>query len=100
MDFVIKENFKTVNDIFTFWTYTNHVKEERNLSLQEFISLVQASGVVNETFSTKEIGPLFNISIQTQVDEISSERHMKMTLFEFFEAIARISEKVIDSPQK
>jgi len=64
---------------------------------------VQAAGVVTETFGAKEIGPLFNISMMTSVDEIFQENHMQMKPIEFVEALARLAEKVIknfkDNPE-
>ena len=56
---------------------------------------MQAAGVVTDTFGAKEIGPLFNISMMTSVDEIFQEKHMQMKPIEFVEALTRIAEKVI-----
>ncbi len=61
---------------------------------------MQAAGVVTETFGAKEIGPLFNISMMTCVDEIFQEKHMQMKIIEFAEALARIAEKVIKNFQE
>jgi hypothetical protein len=47
------------------------VNDPITLKLQEFINLIQAAGVVTDTFGAKEIGPLFNISMMTCVDEIN-----------------------------
>ncbi len=53
------------------------------------------SGVLSESIGAKEIGPLFNVSIMTQVDEVTSDKHMKMSLIELVEALARVADKVI-----
>jgi hypothetical protein len=47
---------------------------------------------MSESFGSKDIGPLFNISMQTYVDELALEKHMKMTLIEFVEASARVAD--------
>ena len=56
--------------------------------------MISKAGVIDENFGEREIGPLFNLSMITQVDEIYSTRHMNMHFIEFVEAIARVAEKV------
>ena len=70
MDCVIKQNLKLIHDLHRNWGSQLSVNDPITLKLQEFINLVQAAGVVTETFGAKEIGPLFNISMMTSVDEI------------------------------
>lgn len=48
----------------------------RMCSLEEFVDMISNAGVQSETFGTREIGIHFFLSIQTQVDEINSDRHM------------------------
>ncbi len=62
------------------------------MTLQDFITIIQKSGLMSESFGSKDIGPLFNISMQTYVDELALEKHMKMTLIEFVEASARVAD--------
>jgi len=69
--------------------------EERHLQLKDFFALVNKSDSLHDSFGAKDIGPLFNLSMQTQIDEISSERHMKMYLVEFVEALTRVASRVI-----
>jgi hypothetical protein len=47
--------------------------------------------------TVREIGPLFNLSIMTQVDEINSDRHCQMYFIEFIEGICRVADKVINN---
>ena len=49
----------------------------------------------DDNFGAREIGPLFNLSVQTKVDEIRSTRHMDMIYLEFVECLARIADKAI-----
>ena len=74
--------------------------EDYFMSLNEFNEFVARSGVVDETFSTRDIGTIFNLSMMTQVDEIHSERHLQMQFLEFVEAICRIADRVIVSPSQ
>lgn len=46
------------------------------MSISEFIDLITFSGVVDENFTNKEIGSMFNLSMMTQVDEIYADRHL------------------------
>ena len=68
------------------------------MSLDEFIDMVNQSGVVNDTFGSREISPLFNLSMMTQKNELDLERHYNMIPVEFIEAIARVSDKLQNLP--
>ena len=50
--------------------------------------MVTAGLTSQGTLGSGEIGAIYNVSIQTQIDEINKERHMEMNLLEFMEAIA------------
>ena len=39
--------------------------EEPNMSMQEFIDMVTATNVVDESFGAREIGVIFNVSMMT-----------------------------------
>ncbi len=65
------------------------------MTIDNFTQLV--SKIVDETFPLREIPIIFNSSIKLQVDEINSERHLKMQFYEFLEAICRVIDKVKSS---
>ena len=56
------------------------------------------ANLVNDSFGDKDIYLAFLLSKMTQVDEINSMRHCQMNLIEFYEVLARISEKLSLSP--
>ena len=60
----------------------------------EFTELIEASGVINDFFTFKEIVPLWNLSMMTQKDEITSDKHLNMNFTEFIEAICRVADKL------
>lgn len=64
------------------------------MSLDEFIDLITLAGVVDENFGSREIGPMFNLSMMTQKNELDFDRHINMTMPEFIEAIGRIADKL------
>ena len=60
--------------------------------------MVTSSGVLDDTFGSREIGPLFNLSMMTQKNELDFERHYNMILPEFIEAIGRVADKLNNPP--
>ena len=50
------------------------------MSLDEFVEMVSVSGVVDDSFGTREISPLFNLSMMTQKNELDFDRHLNMTM--------------------
>jgi hypothetical protein len=56
--------------------------------------MIQNSGVISDTFASKEILPIWNLSMMTQKDEINHDRHLNMTLPEFIEALCRVADKL------
>ena len=62
--------------------------------------MVTAGLTSQGTLGSGEIGAIYNVSIQTQIDEINKERHMEMNLLEFMEAIAWCAEKVTSFPKR
>ena len=67
--------------------------------MEEFIMMIADGAVVDENFGSREIGILYNSSMFTQVDEIDEDRHMKMALDEFLDALGRVADRLaINSP--
>ena len=62
--------------------------------MDEFFQMILDAGVVSDSFGQWEIGILYTISMQTQVDEIDRQVHMNMTMVEFIEAIAWVVDKI------
>jgi hypothetical protein len=59
----------------------------------------EADGFVSEGgLAIKEINLYFFLSMQTQVNEIDSDRHQCMSFFEFLEAICRCISKASPGP--
>ncbi len=64
------------------------------VSMDEFIQMVTDGQVVDDKFGSREIGILYNQSMFTQVDEIDDDRHTKMGLDEFMDAIGRVADRL------
>jgi len=62
-------------------------------SLEEFVTMLGNAGLLNEFFGNREAGPLWNLSMMTNTNEVASEKHLNMTFVEFLEALARVADK-------
>jgi hypothetical protein len=61
--------------------------------MTNFVDFVTSTQVVDEIFGSREIGVCYYLSMMTQKDEIENDKHLKMGLAEFKEAISRVAEK-------
>ena len=91
---VIKQEQQLLLDIYNMYAKAINPGEQRVLRLNQFIEIVVKSNVIDDNFGEREIGPLFGLSMMTQVDEIYSTRHINMQFIEFVEAVARVAERV------
>jgi hypothetical protein len=67
---------------------------QKYMSLDEFMEMIINSGIVDDSFGTREISPLFNLSMMTQKNELDFDRHYNMIPVEMIEAIGRVAEKL------
>lgn len=58
----------------------------------EFLGIFTAMEVITDSFPERDVISAFAQSMMTQVEEVDSDRHMKMQKVEFYEAIARAAE--------
>jgi len=97
----LRAHLQTLKDVYKHYSGRDALpNEDPFMSLSEFIDLVTASGIVDDTFGAREIGTLFNVAMMTQVDELKTERHCKMVFVEFLEAIARVADRAIADGSK
>ena len=66
------------------------------MELKEFSDLVLS--FVDNDFPNRDIPLIFNFSIKLQVNEIDTERHYRMTFYEFLEAFCRCVDKASPPP--
>ena len=62
-DTVIKENADTLLEFFNEWAQASSPGDPKVLRLQRLIDLISKSGVCNDNFGAREIGPLFNLAL-------------------------------------
>ena len=63
------------------------------MCLDEFVDIFMVAGLVDDTFGLRQIGPDFNLSMQTVKDELKVETHLNMFFVEFLECLARCADK-------
>ena len=64
------------------------------------MSIDEFNGVLQQTGLYEEDGPVhylsaYNNAMQTQIDELWTDKIFQMNIYEFYEAIARVAEVII-----
>jgi hypothetical protein len=94
-DLALKRQYKTLLKLYEKYSGRYAVPgAPKFVSPQEFVKMVEDSGVISDHFPFKEIFPIWNLSMMTQVDEINYDRHMNMNFSEFVEATCRVADKL------
>ncbi|CAD8181810.1 unnamed protein product [Paramecium pentaurelia] len=66
------------------------------ISIKEFREFCKL--YTNDVLSEKQVTVIYNYSMQTQTDEVTQDRFLRMTFNEFLEALGRVSEKISPAP--
>ena len=69
------------------------------MAVDEFEELIMRCGLQNDMLVQREIGVCFNQSMMSYVDELSQDKHLRMTFVEFLEAMARAADQASFPPQ-
>ena len=64
------------------------------MCLDELNDICKILSLYNEKFAEKDMNLAYNLSMMTQIDEINNNRIFEMSLVEFYEATARIADKI------
>jgi len=73
--------------------YATPGSNKLHMSLEEFVNLLSDGGLLNEHFGNREAGPLWNLAMMTNKEELTNEKHLNMSFVEFLEALARVADK-------
>lgn len=90
VDNLYKFHMKLLQEVYN--NYSGGLKkpgEENYMAASEFQKIWEDSNLQNERFANRDINVCFNLAMQTRVDEINSDKHLKMSFIEFLEALAR-----------
>jgi hypothetical protein len=91
----VKKNEEILKDIYNTFGKPVIVGKPKTLAWPDFVKMISDAGVIDDTFGAREIGTFYNLSMQTQIDEINNSKHMQMSYLEFLEAFARVADKAI-----
>lgn len=92
-DLALKHGMQTLKEC-----YKKHIGKEAKpstpmfMSLNEFTDLMTKGDIFSENIGAKQMSFHFYMAMQTQVDEVESDKHMNMTFTEFIEAVGRVAE--------
>ena len=67
--------------------------KNKGMTIDEFNDLIISADLIDENLGAREIGQIFNLSIQTYVDEINKDSHLHMKIIEFWEGLAWLSDR-------
>ena len=68
------------------------------MSPGEFERIFYSSNLVNHRFANRDIFVCYNLAMQSRVDELTSDIHMRMTFIEFIEAMSRAADYLSLAP--
>ncbi len=64
------------------------------MSLEEFNNMAVDADLFDDYFGQRELSIQFNLAMMTNVTELETDRHTKMSMVEFFDAFGRISDRM------
>ncbi len=67
--------------------------EKTFMTVDEFENFINETKLCNDLLFQRDICVCFNLSMMTQVNEITKNRHLRATFLEFLEALARAVDK-------
>ena len=63
------------------------------MTVDEFENFINMTNLCNDLLFQRDICVCFNLSMMTQVNEISKDRHLRASFIEFLEAMSRAVDK-------
>ena len=80
--------------LFDYVTERKWYHRVKWVSSIDFKIFVMALDLSTEIVDDNICDSIYNLSIQTQMDEVNNDRHVRMNLNEFIEALARLAERL------
>ena len=94
VDYILKLHKVILDSVWKTFSGSRTLPGDRPwMSLDEYRLLIKRAGLEKEIVD-RDINLTFNISIQTQVDELDSTRCFEMHYVEYLESICRLADKV------
>ncbi len=68
------------------------------MAFDEYLTLFGDAALITDGFPERDAIIAYAQSMMTQIDEIDTDRHMKMQFVEFLEAVARAADMISPPP--
>jgi hypothetical protein len=92
-DVVFKHNKSELDDIYPrFSGAENGLGEAKRMCIKEWISLMDAGKICDDTFTVREARLCFLRGQQVEMDEQTTDDHRKSGVVEWYEALARVAD--------
>jgi hypothetical protein len=109
MDLLIKMKLGFLNKLYDYTTEITNKKwyfKLRWVSAKELWylciiitrQLLVKTDLISEFITDRDVYSIFALSMMTQVQEVTEDRHQRMSFPEFIEALARLAEKLSPAP--
>lgn len=102
IDYFIKAHKVVFEALFKKYSGRKAVPGQKPfMSLDEFRMLCVDTGMISESFTTREIDVCYSQAMMTQIDYLYKKRHLEMNYVEFLEAICRAASQtsIEDNPE-
>ena len=98
-DNVFRFHLDLLKEVYTNYSGASTKPGEENfMSPGEFERIFITANLFNANFANRDVYVCFNMSMQSRVDEHTSDTHLKMSFIEFIEAIGRAAELISLAP--
>ena len=95
VDNVYKSHFPILDKLYKqFGSHYLKPGDKPFMMVDEFENMFVAAGLVNDNFVGRDCYTSFNLAMQTQVDELNRDKHLKAVFVEFLEAFGRACDKM------
>jgi hypothetical protein len=93
-DYILKAHKLILDQIWTKYSGARAMPGKKKfMSVDELRRLILDSGIDKE-IAEREIPVIYNLSMMSQVDELTSERIFEMSYVEYLECLCRLADKI------
>ncbi|KAL4497331.1 hypothetical protein ABPG72_011266 [Tetrahymena utriculariae] len=96
-DIIFKQNMDLIKSLWNQFADSRKTEKRsfmnyKTMNISEFRDFINYFQFIDISFNERDINMVFNMSMQTCIDEVNNDKHLLMNFNEFLESIARIAE--------
>ncbi|KAL4447089.1 hypothetical protein ABPG74_013941 [Tetrahymena malaccensis] len=96
-DIIFKQNMDLIKSLWNQFADSRKTEKRsfmnyKTMNISEFRDFINYFDFIDTSFNERDINMVFNMSMQTCIDEVNNDKHLLMNFNEFLESIARIAE--------